>query len=121
MSLFLANLWGWAVAHWRLVATLFGIVIVVAAVAVVWRGCRPAPKLDEQQIRKAQQAIAAEDRREMLEVLAESDAREAVADETEINANAAKVNAIKESRDKWATASNAEMAAELERRARESQ
>lgn len=122
MPLWLLNIAGWIAAHWRLVAVASLAVALLITLALLYRGCgKSTPKLDPQEIIKAQKAIAEQDREEMTRVLVESDAKEAVADETEINANAAKVNAIAESKAKWAEASNAEMQEELERRARESQ
>ena len=55
--------------------------------------------------------------KEMREVLAASDAREAAADATVANVEVQTINALKESRDKWSKATPDEMAAELERRA----
>lgn len=122
MPLWLLNIAGWIAAHWRLVAVASLAVALLITLTLLYRGCgKSTPKLDPQEIIKAQKAIAEQDREEMTRVLVESDAKEAVADESAIAATAAKVNAIAESKAKWAEASNAEMQEELERRARESQ
>ena len=57
----------------------------------------------------------------MIEVLAQSDAQEKAADGVAANAKANTVNAIQESKKEWSDKSNEELAAELERRAKESQ
>jgi hypothetical protein len=102
--------------HWRL---FLGGLLALTAVFLVFGYCRKAdaPKLDQKEIIQAQQAIAAQDEAKMREILVQSDAREKVADDTAINAKAATVNAIQESREKWRDAEAEEMAAELERRA----
>jgi hypothetical protein len=109
--------WGWQLKAIS-IAILLGIVLLSV---VFYKACNRPPKLNQVEIQKAQKAIAEQDRKEMIEVLAQSEAREKIADETAINANAEKLNAIHESKEKWATASTDEMAAELERRAKESQ
>jgi hypothetical protein len=117
--------WGWQLKAIS-IAVLLGIVLLSV---VFYKACNRPPKLNQVEIQKAQKAIAEQDRKEMIQVLAESEAREQVADEareqvadeTAVNANAEKLNAIHESKEKWATASTDDMAAELERRARESQ
>lgn len=119
VSLFIANIFGWVVSHWRPVAIGAAIAVIAIASILFVRSCgKRAVKLDEAAIQKAQQAIAERDQKAMVEVLAESDANEAVADATSVNANVIKVNALKESRDKWNNASLEEMQAELERRAK---
>jgi hypothetical protein len=96
--------------HWRL---FLGGLLSLTAAFLVFGYCRKAdaPKLTPIETVQAQQAIA------MREVLVKSDAREKVADDTAINAKAATVNAIQESKERWKDAEAEEMAAELERRA----
>jgi biopolymer transport protein ExbB/TolQ len=97
-------------------------IIVLIIVGLFLRSCfTKTPKLNQQQTIKAQQAVAKGDRKEMLEVLAESDAEEKAANDVQANAQATKEQAIQESKQKWSEASNDEMAKELERRAKESQ
>lgn len=117
----LLKIW-WAQWGWQLKIVSVGVLLLIVILGVVfYKACNRPPKLNQAEIQKAQQAIAVADRKEMIEVLATSEAREKVADETIINANAATVNAIYESKKKWSEASTNEMTAELERRAKESQ
>lgn len=125
ISKFIANLFGldiskvqrWVV--WIVIA-IIGVIVLIIAFSL--KSCfTRTPKLDQQQIQKAQKAIETQDRKEMIEVLAQSDAQEKAADVSVIEANAVTQNAIQESKKKWSDASNDEMAAELERRAKESQ
>jgi hypothetical protein len=122
---FLKSIWGvwWNQWTWPLkLGSAIVLIIVLGLVIGFFKSClNRTPKLNQVEIQKAQKAIAEQDRKEMIQVLAESEAREQVADETAVNANAEKLNAIHESKEKWATASTDDMAAELERRARESQ
>jgi uncharacterized membrane protein YvbJ len=108
------------VDNWRIVVPAVAVFVIVIG---LWSYCgkRNAPKLNQEQTIKAQQAVAKDDRKEMLEVLNESDAQEKVANTEQANAQATKEQAIQESKQKWSQASNDEMAAELERRAKESQ
>jgi hypothetical protein len=102
--------------HWRL---FLGGLLSLTAAFLVFGYCRKAdaPKLTPIETVQAQQAIATQDAEAMREVLVKSDAREKVADDTAINAKAATVNAIQESKERWKDAEAEEMAAELERRA----
>jgi ABC-type transport system involved in cytochrome bd biosynthesis fused ATPase/permease subunit len=103
--------------HWKIFAIALGVIVLVV---LFYEACgKKTPKLNQEQIIKSQQAIAKEDRKEMLEVLAESDAQEKAAETVQANAEAVKEQTIKESKEKWSNASNDEMAAELERRAKE--
>jgi hypothetical protein len=114
--LFLANAWGYLVAHWRTVAILAAILVIAIASILLTRSCGSKPKLNEAEIQKAQQAIAVEDRKQMVEILTSSDVREAAIDGNVSNAKADTVNAIHEARHKWQNATDDEIKAELERR-----
>lgn len=125
ISKFVADLFGWDISRVQryVVWIILGLVLlVIVIIGISLKSCfTKTPKLNQVEIQKAQQAIAAQDRKEMIEVLAQSDAREKAADATEIEANVVKQNAVAESKKQWADASNEDMAAELERRAKESQ
>lgn len=114
------NVW-WMQWSWPLkLASVLVVCIFFGLLAGTLKSCgRVAPTLNEQEIQRAQQAIAEQDRREMIDVLAQSDAKEAAADATAIDANTATVNAIAQSKKRWSEASNEELAAELERRTKE--
>ena len=98
--------------NWQIV-----LAVIVLAILGLWlRSClsRP-PKLDEKAIQKAQQAIAVQDREKMIEVLAESDTRE---DEIDSNIKAIE-NARENAKKNYTGLRNEDLAAELERRAKE--
>jgi len=120
MLLILQNIAGFVYAHWRLfVYGLFALVVVIAVI-VLFRSCgKTTPKLDQAEILKAQQAIANQDRKVMIDILANSNAREAATDQTVDNAKAAANDAATQARKDAANMSNEELAAELERRAKE--
>lgn len=115
MTLILANIIGWIVAHWRIVAGVVAVLFLVIVFGLVFRSCNKPPKLDQEQIIKAQQAIAKEDRREMIEVLAESKVKEEGID----NSIKAAEEATEKAKRDYSKLSNEELAAELERRLNE--
>jgi hypothetical protein len=100
---------------------IYAVMIVIAIIVLVFamwmRSCfTKTPKLNEAEIQKAQQSIAVEDRKQMVDILANSDAREAAIDGNISNAKANTINAIHDSREKWSKASDDEIKAELMRR-----
>jgi hypothetical protein len=122
LSLFIKNVFGWCVAHWRLLVYAGLACVVLIMGVVLFRSCgKKTPKLDQQEIIKAQQAIEEHDRKTMIDTLANSDVREKEINGELANAKDAKVNAIADSKTQWANANNQELADELERRAKESQ
>lgn len=102
--------------HWRIVLPVITILIALVFFARWWT--RP-PKLDEKAIQKAQQAIAENDRRAMVEVLAASDVQEKQIDGNLANAETEKLKAIHEARKNAEALTNDELAAELNRRAQQ--
>lgn len=112
MSLIFANIIGWIVAHWRLVAVAAGVCILGILCIFVLRACNKPPKLDQKEIIEAQQAIAKEDRKEMIEILTNSDVREQA---IESNIKQAE-EATRQAKQNYSGKSNEELAAELERR-----
>ncbi len=115
MSLILANIIGWIVAHWRIVAVIGATALLLLVVMIGVRSCRKQPKLDQQEIIKAQQAIEKEDRKTMVEILTNSDVREQAIDSNIKQAEEATAKAKQNYTDK----TNAELSAELERRLHE--
>lgn len=113
--LILANIVGFVSLYWRYFATGLAVLVLLIAIVFTYRSCSRPAKLDEAAIQKAQNAIAENDRRKMIEVLAEIDTKEAEIDSTikqiEMDRERAKKNYIDKT--------NAELAAELERRARQ--
>jgi len=120
---FIAGLFGWDISkvqRW----VFFSLVVLLSIAALViglWisRLFHHAPKLNEKQITAAQQAIATNDREQMTKILVDSDVAEKQIDANVAYSNTQTTNAQAESRQKWSQASNEEMQAELERRARE--
>lgn len=118
--LWLANILGWIVAHKRALFVAFLGFVLFLLVVFAYKGCTAREiKLDQKEIIEAQKAIAENDRAKQIEILAKSDAKEQVADDISVNASTNTVNAIKESKDKWNAASDEQIRAELERRAKE--
>lgn len=102
--------------------TIIGLAILVLLIAGVftYRGCKARRvRLNQQEIIDAQKAIAAEDRKAMEKILVDSDVREKQINENLVNAKTETVNAIAEAKKKAAQMTNEELAAELERRAKE--
>jgi len=116
MILFVANIIGWITAHAKLVLTVLAIIGILIVVMLINRACNKPPKLDEKAIQKAQQAIAKEDRKEMLEILAQSD----VAEQSIDNSVKAAENATEQAKKSYSGLSNEQLASELERRLQES-
>lgn len=115
MTLFFANVIGWIAAHWRLVAGAVAAVILVIGIAFVFRACNKPPTLDQKEIQKAQEAIAKEDRKQMIEILTNSKVQEQGIDNSIKQAEEATEKAKRE----YSQLSNDELAAELEKRLNE--
>ena len=108
------------VQRWLVIGMIVLIAIAVLALGLWLRSCfHKAPSLNQEEITKAQQAIAANDRKVMVDILANSNARQAATDQTVDNAKAAANDAATQARKDAANMSNEELAAELERRAKE--
>ena len=91
--------------------------ILLLVVGLQMKGCfKRTPKLNEAEIRTAQQAIADQDRSKMIEVLTASEVREKNIDANVANAKADTLNAIHESKIKYNDMTNDELAKELEAR-----
>lgn len=106
------NIIGWIKGHARLIVTGLAILILLIVVAFTYRWCQGKPKLDEKTIQKAQQAIAKEDRKAMVEILAESDAKE---QEVDGSIKAAE-QATEDAKKSYSNYTNDELAKELEAR-----
>lgn len=115
MSLIFANVIGWIVAHWRLVAGVVAVLFLVIVFGLVYRSCNKPPKLDQKEIIEAQQAIEKNDRKVMVEILTNSTVREQGID----NSIKAAEEATEKAKRDYSQLSNDELAAELERRAKE--
>ncbi len=119
ISLFFANIFGWIIAHKRLVLYIVGGIVLFICVSLIYRACHKAPHLDEKQIQRAQDAIAKQDREEMVKVLTEAEVAEKQIDANLAEGEHQKLEAIQEAKRKAAKMTNDELAAELERLAQE--
>jgi hypothetical protein len=115
ISLMLANAVGYVVAHWRWFAIGAAILVLVIATALIFRACKPSPSLDQKEIIEAQQAIAKEDRKVMIEILTNSTVREQGID----NSIKAAEEATDKAKREYSQLTNDELAAELEKRSKE--
>ena len=114
---FLKRVAWFAYDNWKVVLPA-----VALLVAVIWfyGWCgRGQARLDQQEIIKAQQAIRENDRKEMIEILVNSDVREKQIDANVANGRTQVMEAANTSRKEHAGKSNEDLAAELERRAKE--
>ncbi len=111
--LFLANAFGWVIAHLRFVLTIAAILSLLIIIAVIYKRCHKPPHLDEAAIQKAQVAIEKQDHEAMVKILAESDVKEQALDDTIKGAE----KATEDAKQNYNSKSNQELADELNRRA----
>lgn len=117
ISLFVKNVGGWLVLHWRWVVGVVAVLLVLVLFGLVFRSCGSSTKpMTEQERQEVKQAIAEQDEKKLKEKLAELEANEKVIDANVANAQAEKWAAIQESKDKWANANINELQAEFDRR-----
>jgi len=105
-----------AIDNWKIVVPVIALLIALVFFVRWWN--RP-PKLDEKAIQAAQKAIAENDRKAMVEVLAASDVNEKQIDGNLASAETEKLKAIHEARKNAEALTNDELAAELNRRAQQ--
>lgn len=116
MSLFLANILGLLYAHWKFLLSLVICVVLLFTFVAFVRSCKPKPKLDEQHIQKAEQAVKDRNDAELKKILVEADTREAVIDSNVSDAGE-KTEAVKqEAEAKYEAMSSEDLAKELEAR-----
>ena len=118
MLFFLSKVWGWLKLtgyfcwdNWKVVVPA-----VLVLILLIWGylSCGKPVTIDEAEIFKAQKAIAEVDRRVMVEILTNSAVKEADIDGSILAAEEARRKAIEDHSRK----TNAELAAELEKRLR---
>lgn len=100
---------------WILLAV--GLIFVIALAVSMYSCLKPTPKFRPEETIKAQQAIAKEDRKEMIEILADSTVREQGID----NSIKLAEEATEKAKRDLSQQSNEELAAELERLLKEQQ
>lgn len=119
ISLWIKNIAGWVVLHWRLVLTIIGAITLIICVALISRSCKSQPKLDEKEIQGSIKAIEQKNDQKLKEILANSDVRIEQIDANLANAKAATVNAMHDARKKYENMTTEELAAEIERRSKQ--
>ena len=115
----LANLVGWMAAHWRMVAILATICLIALLSILFTRSCGPKPKLNEAEIQQGERAVQERNDAALKEILVQSEVREKEIEANVANAEKEKINAIHESRKKWANANIDDLRQEFERRKNE--
>lgn len=116
IALFFANILGWVVAHWRIVAGIAAILTVLIIGGLIFRACKPKPKLNEIEIQKGEQAVKEQNDKELKEILAAADTREAQIDANVSNAEAQTEKVKEEAKKKYENMTTDELAKELEAR-----
>lgn len=117
MSLIFANIIGFIVAKWRWFVGAGAVLIFVIGIGLVFRACKPKPTvMTEQEKQEVKEQIANREETKLKEKLVELETKEAVIEGNVANADSAKINAIAESRKKWANANISELQAEFDRR-----
>ena len=120
MSLIFANIIGYVVAHWRMFAVIGGIALLLLVVLIGARSCRKEPTvMSEQEKQEVMNAIADRDEKKLKEKLAEIEAKEQIIEGNVANADSTKINAIAESKKKWANANISDLQKEFDRRMQE--
>jgi ABC-type multidrug transport system fused ATPase/permease subunit len=101
--------------NWRIVLIAVGGLLLILLLVFAYKGCKSEPKLNQKEIIEAQQAIEKQERQKMIEILAESEAREQGID----NSIKAAEQATEAAKQNYTGKSNQELADELNRRAQE--
>jgi hypothetical protein len=118
--LIIANIIGWARVHWRVLAYGVAALVLLIAVGVIYKGCgKHEPKFNQKEVTEAQNAVETHNVEKQKDVLAKSDVREEKDVEQINEGDAATKQAIEDAKHKYDGMTNDELAAELERRAKE--
>jgi hypothetical protein len=116
MLFFLKRIFFFVIDNWKIVLPIIALLI---GSIFIYRACHKTPHLDEQQIKRAQDAIAKQDREEMTKVLVDAEVKEKQIDANLANSDSAKLQAIYEARRKANAMTNEELARRLEELANE--
>ena len=119
MSLIFANIIGWIVAHWRIVVIGAAAVVLFLVILFTFKSCNKPSVMTEQEKQEVLNAIADRDEKKLKEKLIEIEVKEQVIEGNVANAHAEKVNAIADSKKKWANANISDLQAEFDRRMKE--
>jgi hypothetical protein len=101
----------WAIVKKFWAPILLGLVILITCI-FVFRACNKPPKINEQEIQKAEEAVKTRNDKALKEILAQSDVREQGIDNS-VKAAEEATEKAKQNYDGWTTD---ELAAELEKR-----
>lgn len=99
LSLFFANVLGWLVANWK-IALPAAIVVTLLLGGGLWWACRPAPapKLDQEQILKNQEALRSGEAERVKQAVIESKMKEAEIDANRADADVQRLKAVQEAK-----------------------
>lgn len=115
--LILANIFGWTVAHWRIVAIGAVALVLFFVVLFTFKSCnKPEMSMTEQEKQEVLNDIEDRNEAKLKDKLIEIEVREQAIDGNVANANADKWAAIQNSKEKWANANISDMQAEFDRR-----
>jgi len=114
MSLFLANIIGWVIANWRLMAIVAAVVGFLILFGFVMQSCEKKPVLDDVQIQKNQDAVASGEREKMEEALVESRVTEKQINANRADADNQRLKAKDDARKEARAMSNEDLAKTLE-------
>jgi hypothetical protein len=96
MSLILANITGWIIAHWRLIAACLGAFLLLVLVVMAFKSCgKREVKIDENQIQKINQANEKERKAELEKII--NDNAEIIKT-TDERSNIAEINRVERER-----------------------
>lgn len=115
MPFILKRAFYFVVDNWKGIAVFAGVCLAFVVMLLMFKACDKPPKLEQKEVIKAQQAIAKEDRKEMVEILAASDVKEQGID----NSIKAAEQATEDAKKSYSDYSNADLADELNRRAQQ--
>jgi hypothetical protein len=96
ITLFLANVWGWIIAHWRLVLTIAAIIALLIAVIVLYRSCKKTAKIDLETVDKINNGNRAERMKELQKIIEENSE---VIKTVDNRSNVAEVNVVERNRE----------------------
>lgn len=108
----------WKTYTWQPKLIALGVLIVIVLIAVLsFKGCgKKSQPMTEQERQEVKTAIANGEEKKLKDKLVELEVKEKLIDANVSNADAEKVNAIHDSKQKWANANISDLQAEFDRR-----
>ncbi len=114
MPIFILDIIGWIVAHWRLILPYALALVLIVAFGIYWSCGRSTPKLDEAQIQRNQEAVRSGEQKRMEEAYVESKVAEKKIDANRADAELQTMKAKQAAREEARGKTNEQLAAELE-------